>query len=462
MKTQILEAKSANEQPFLAAKCENVQPFLETKYENAQPFLAAKYENAQPFLETKCENTQPFLAAKCENAQPFWDTKCNYVQPFKRKLLTGLLAVIGAGMLCSGCGKKQEEETPPPEPPAVIEDTEPDEETLPDEETAADPEPEDTHEGQAKSLLTGEWIDEELAKQRPVSCMIGNTESALPQYGIGQAQVIYEAPVEGGLTRLMGIFQDYKNLEKLGSVRSSRLYYAYYSNGFDAIYLHYGQASYAQGFLESGQIDDLNGLEYAVDQAVIYRDTSKKAPHNAYATGKGLAAGIELKNYATEYEDGYEGCYRFAEDDAPVELSGSSVLDAGAVQPGYQANRPYFEYNPEDGLYYRYQYGSRQIDGNDSSQLAVKNIIMQNSSVRTLDSNGYLEVTTTGEGSGWYVTNGKAIDITWKCSDNFSPAHYYDSNGNEITLNQGNTWVCIIDNSHLDRVHFYADAAQMQ
>ena len=79
--------------------------------------------------------------------------------------------------------------------------------------------------------------------------------------------------------------------------------------GFDAIYLHYGQASYAQGFLQSGQIDDLNGLEYDVDKAVIYRDTSKKAPHNAYATGDGLLAGIQLKNYETKYAKDHERYY---------------------------------------------------------------------------------------------------------------------------------------------------------
>ncbi len=386
---------------------------------------------------------------------------CRHGQ-FRKKIMFGIAAAAGIGMLLGGCGKKEEEALPVPKPQTVVEeDTTPEEEeTVVEEETAV--EDKDLHEGEAISLLTGEWVDEKLAKQRPISCMIGNTDSALPQYGIGEAQVIYEAPVEGGLTRLMGIFQDYKALKKLGSVRSSRLYYAYYSMGFDAIYLHYGQASYAQGFLESGQIDDLNGLEYAVDQAVIYRDSAKKAPHNAYATGEGLAAGVELKKYEPEYEEGFNGHYQFAPDDHPTALSGSTCQDAAVVQPGYLINKPYFEYNSKDGLYYRYQYGSRHIDGNDSSQLAVKNILIQNSNVRTLDDKGYLEIATTGEGTGWYITDGKAIDLTWKRADNFSPTQYFDSDGNEIVLNQGKTWVCITDNSHLDRVHIYADAAQMQ
>ncbi|MDE7312497.1 MAG: DUF3048 domain-containing protein [Eubacterium sp.] len=382
---------------------------------------------------------------------------------WKKKLMLSMLTAASAGLLFGGCGKKEEEAPPLAEPQTVIEEEEAPEqtvaeETLPDEETVA----EDIHAGEARSYLTGEWIDKKLAKQRPVSCMIGNTDSALPQYGIGQAQVIFEAPVEGGLTRLMGIFENYKELEKLGSVRSSRLYYAYYSMGFDAIYLHYGQASYAQGFLESGQIDDLNGLEYEVDKAVIYRDTAKKAPHNAYATGKGLEAGIGLKQYETKYQKGFKGHFQFAPEEEPVVLNGKNCQDAVIVQPGYLINKPYFEYNPEDGLYYRYQYGARQIDGNDSSQLAVKNILIQNSSVRTLDDKGYLEIEVTGEGTGWYITGGKATQLTWKREEQFAPTTYFDSEGKEILLNPGKTWVCITDNSHLDRVHIYADAEQMQ
>lgn len=382
----------------------------------------------------------------------------------KKKIVTFLLAAMGGCLLYSGCGKK-EEEPKKPEPEVTADITTPDEdtkvETESDEETKAEPE-EDQHEGEAPSLLTGEWVDEELAGRRPVSCMIGNTESALPQYGIGSAEIIYEAPVEGGLTRLMGIFGDYEKLEKLGSVRSSRLYYAYESMAYDAIYLHYGQASYAEGFLKSGQIDDLNGLDYNVDKAVIYRDTSLKAPHNAYATGQGLAAGIELKQYRTTYEKDYKGTYQFAKDGKKVKLNGDSCEDAGVVQPGYQSNHPYFEYNPEDGLYYRYQYGSSQVDGNDGKQLSVKNVLLQSAPVHVLDDKGYLEVGTTGEGSGWYVTNGKAEPVTWKRADNFSPVHYYDGTGKEITLNQGKTWICVVDNSRLDQVHFYKDSTQMQ
>ena len=48
-------------------------------------------------------------------------------------------------------------------------------------------------EGMARSYLTGEWIDETIANQRPLAVMLGNTKIATPQYGITDADVIYEA-----------------------------------------------------------------------------------------------------------------------------------------------------------------------------------------------------------------------------------------------------------------------------
>ena len=72
----------------------------------------------------------------------------------------------------------------------------------------------ETHEGEVRSFYTGEWMDEKKAKNRPVAVMTENTHVTLPQYGIGNADIIYECPVEGGITRLMTIYQDYASLKK--------------------------------------------------------------------------------------------------------------------------------------------------------------------------------------------------------------------------------------------------------
>lgn len=349
-------------------------------------------------------------------------------------------------LFAAGC-KKQEE--PAAEEPLSVSETE----DPVVQGTIEEIEIVDTHEGQAKSLLSGTWIDEELAKKRPVAVMIGNTSDALPQYGIAQADVIYEAPVEGALTRLMPIYQDYSNLSAIGSVRSCREYYARYALEFDALYAHYGQASYAEGFLSQDYVNNLSGLDSSVESVMYYRDSSRKSPHNAFTSTDGILAGIDAKGYRTEYEEDYTGHYRFAEDDSPVVLEAGT--DATMIYPGYLVNKPWFEYNAEDGLYYRYQYGAKHIDGATGEQLAVTNIIMQISQWSVIDSEaGYLEITTIDTGRGWYFTGGKAIPVTWEKTDKFSPTRYYDENGDEIVLNQGKTWVCIIQDSYADNLTF--------
>lgn len=310
---------------------------------------------------------------------------------------------------------------------------------------------EDTHEGEARSLLTGEWVSEEEASMRPLAIMLGNTTGALPQYGIGQAGVVYESPVEGGLTRLMAVIQDYEEIDKIMSVRSCRHYFVHWALEYDAIYAHYGQAKYALDILGKDYVDNLNGLDGAVGNVMYERDSSRKAPHNAYTDGEKIQAGIEVKGYETTLADDQEAHFLFAEDTEEVSLADG--VDAAIVRPGYQVNEPWFAYDEADGLYYRFQYGAKQIDAIDNSQISCKNIILQISSVSVIDSDhGYLDVETVGSGTGYYVTCGKAIPITWSKESVTAPTRYYTEDGAELEMNQGKTWICIVDDTYEDKI----------
>lgn len=315
---------------------------------------------------------------------------------------------------------------------------------------------EDTHEGETRSYLTGEWIDEELAAKRPVAVMLGNTTAALPQYGISEAEIIYESPVEGGLVRLLAVIQDYENLEKLMSVRSCRHYFVHWALEYDAIYTHFGQAYLAYDILDQDYVDNINGLDGSIESIVFDRDSSRKAPHNAYTTGEQLAAGIEKKGYETTLDEDYDGHFQFNEDDEN-EIQLTDGTDAFVVRPGYPINKPWFEYDEEDGVYYRYQHGDAQIDAVDNSQLSCKNIILQVCDWSVMDKEaGYLNVDTTSDGKGYYVTNGKMVPITWSKDSVTEPTKYYYEDGTEITLNQGKTWICIIQDTYVEEVTFEA------
>jgi len=316
-----------------------------------------------------------------------------------------------------------------------------DETTVEDTTAETTTEPEETHEGEKRSYLTGLWTDEEKVNRRPVAIMLSNIKQAIPQTGISKAAVIYEAQVEGMITRLMGIFEDYDDLEKIGSVRSARTYFVFWSEQWDSIYAHYGQCDYANIYLD--QIDNLNGVKGS-GNGVYYRTEDRKAPHNAYASAEGLAYGIERMEYRTEHEADYDrGVFLFAEEPGSVKLE--SGTPATYVYPGYRTHKAYFEYDEATGKYLRYQYDDEQVDDMNNEQLAVDNIVIQYCSYeRYFQTTPYLNIDIWSEGTGYYITQGKAIPITWKGGLEYEPTSYYDADGNEIVLNPGKTWVCTV------------------
>lgn len=357
----------------------------------------------------------------------------------KKVIATLCMVTLTVGLL-AGCGKKEDKQ--PNDTEVMVTEEETDEES---------------REGMARSYLTGEWIDEDLADRKPVAIMIGNTNDALPQYGVSRADVVYEVPAEGGITRLMPIFQDYSDIDKIGSVRSCRHYYAYYAMEFEAVYLHCGQASYAEELLGSGKIEDLNALDGAVYNKTYYKDSARKAPHNTFTSTEGIDAGIALKEFDPMLPEDYEGHYLFNKDDKK-EINLDRGEDAIVVQPGYYINNPWFVYDEETGLYNRFQYKREHMDELTDTQLAFKNIILQYTDSKMIDEKyGYMDFTTVGKGAGKYITNGRVIDITWSRDSEEDVTRYYDMQGREIVMNQGKTMVCVLSNGTEDRLGIYAN-----
>ena len=106
---------------------------------------------------------------------------------------------VGMMLAITACGGKKAESTET----AVVVETQTETETQTAQEselTLAD--------GQMFSYLTGESVDKKIGLQIPYAIMINNIKEGLPQSGVSQAEMIYEAQVEGGITRLMALFQD--------------------------------------------------------------------------------------------------------------------------------------------------------------------------------------------------------------------------------------------------------------
>ncbi len=171
----------------------------------------------------------------------------------------------------------------------------------------------------------------------------------------------------------------------------------------------------------------------------------------------------QLKNYGytSSLPENYTPHYQFATEETQNMLENGE--DAAVVKMYYVDAKPWFLYNKKDGLYYRYEFGDKQVDGATGKQLAVKNIILQNCTSSLKDSkNGTLDINYQSGGTGKYITNGKAIDITWTRASASSKTQYYDENGKEIILNPGKTWVEIVENSRASQNVIYHTAEEFQ
>lgn len=393
----------------------------------------------------------------------------------KIKLLTAVLLTSCALAGCGGPGEQPGGTTPSSDPLALpidgsttpVESQEPDNagETGEPEGSAASTTTIGTRtvvDGRMQSYLTGEWKDEAVARRRSMAVMIPNNKPALPQYGISQASIIYEAPVEGRVTRLMAFFEDYDNLDHIGPLRSSRDYFVFEAMGLDAIYCNWGLAiPYVEDLLASDQVDNIsttvagihNGSDEAFDR--LERPGYSKE-FRGYMFIDGYNKAVERHGYAKEYDAGYQGAFLFANDGHRAEYSDKA--DAVKIYPGgnnsnssgYGNGRPWFEYNAEDGLYYRYQYDGKQIDEMNNEQVTVSNVVFKVCDGLVRDSNDYLFFTTYGKNEAYVFTNGKVIKGTWSRDNVDEPTRYFDESGNEIVLNQGKTWVCNIWSDYKD------------
>lgn len=353
----------------------------------------------------------------------------------KRNLL--LLLTITACFLiaCKKKGPAEDENQITPTPTVTVTPT-------PTEEP-------ENHDNEVKSKLTGLWIPKEYGDRRPYALMFNNLQLASPQSGISEASVLYEAIVEGGITRLMGIFEEQNlNEERIGSVRSARHYFVNFADAFDAIYLHFGETTYAKKKMKKLGINDLDGLT-GIGDTVYYRDKSIKAPHNAFTSKEKILKGVEIKGYEKNYQDGYKGNFQFFEKD--TDLSGGMNAEKVTI-PFSNYNSPYFTYDSKEKVYNRFQFGKEHTDYNTGKQLTFKNILVQFVKEWDIDKNDYQTMDIeNSSGKGFYITNGKSVEISWTMNEANRSLEYFDASGKKLTINPGKTYIAVFPNDRTSK-----------
>lgn len=362
-----------------------------------------------------------------------------------------LLVAIASTFLLFGCGKENDA---PEEPVISNADETQTEESSTEEESVAEVEEElPPAEGMVRSEMTNEWITEEQAAARPVAVMMPTDKAAQPQYGIGQADVLYECMEEGSISRQMAVIDDWQTLEKIGNVRSCRDYYLYMACEWDPVLIHFGGVYYMRERIKQGDIQNISGTysdgtkeTSAPGSGAFFRTKDKASPHNAYVSAESVQKAMDSLGYPAEHRDQYYQPEHFVFAAQTNTLDAADAITANVVDLSdcYPVSKSYLEYNEADGLYYKSLHGEAQIDAATGQQLTFANVIIQSAYWEKRDEKYLAFQMHDTTRTGYFVTQGKAIPIRWEKTTDYGPTKYYDMQGNEIQLNTGKTYIAIV------------------
>lgn len=287
-----------------------------------------------------------------------------------------------------------------------------------------------------KNPLTGvSELTEDKADDRPVAIMINNISTAQPvQTGLNKADIIYETEVEGGITRLMAVYQNVSEVGRIGTIRSARYPYVDLALGHNAIYLHHGQDNkYCGPHLKD--IDDINISEGNYGFRI---KNGLATEHTLYTEGGKLWDGLVKDKVKTERGSSVMWA-NFTDDETPIALENT----ASSVSVPFSASyKTVFKYDSATGKYTRYFGNTLRKDYNTGNTTQVKNVFVLLTTIKNY-SDGYHRQVLLESGEGYYCTNGTYTPIKWSKGAAKNGFKFTKSDGTELLVSAGSSWVCI-------------------
>lgn len=311
-----------------------------------------------------------------------------------------------------------------------------------------------TSEKAAFNPLTGENnMAMDRVGKRPIAVSVNNIGQSWPQYGISFADYIIEIETEGGITRMMCIFSDTREIEKIGSVRSLRDQFIEAMFPLDPIVVHIGTSVFADKVIAQYNFMTLDGGNYG---STIWTDRARLAnyasEHTKFTGGSAIEKGIASAHIMT---DSYSNiaAFNFIGVDEPkvVPTTGTASSIKYSFSSGYDGD---FRYNSELGKYQKWQRGLAHVDATNGKQLEFDNLFLLFADISPYpgQDKGLVDVKYEKGGEGYYFSQGKYEKITWKKDDYPSNFVFTKADGTELDVNVGRTHLAVVDNDLMSRL----------
>ena len=265
--------------------------------------------------------------------------------------------------------------------------------------------------------------------ERPaLAVKIDNVTRAHPQSGVNVADVVYEEIVEGGVTRLVAVFQS-TSADMVGPVRSARTSDPPLLAAFDhPLFAYSGANRGTRTVLAESTITDV-GYDALTDE--YWRDRSRRPPHNLYTSTDALWAHHSGRTAVPPAPF----IHRYPEQ--PLHPSAESAtgvsIDFGLTEVDYDWN----------GTGWARTHGGNPHVDDEGVRVAPANVVVQFVAYgwSKADSRSP-EARTTGTGMAWVFTDGHVVVGEWNRPDESLPATF-SADGETIRLSPGNTWVAL-------------------
>ncbi len=285
------------------------------------------------------------------------------------------------------------------------------------------------------SPLTGDKVPDQGFTTMPVTAiMIENSPSARPQSGIKEAGVVFEAIAEGGITRYLTLHQQDKP-QMIGPVRSVRPYFVDWLTPYNASVVHVGGSAAALAQVRNGTYRDLDQF---FNPAYFWRATDRYAPHNVYTSFAKLDALNGAKGYTSSQ---FVGMMR-------TDPHPSAKPDASQIAINFSSSlyNTSYTYDPATNHYNRFLAGAPHLD-REEGQITPSVVIAMKVDENTIMQDGYREaIATLGTGQAIIFQNGTAQTVTWHKEKPSTQLTFTDTNGNEVALVRGQTWIAAVPN----------------
>ena len=340
--------------------------------------------------------------------------------------------------------------------------SQPDPDTVPDPEPVPQPEPDPEPDPGpmpwdlfALNKLTGEYdIDKEFAGTRPVAIMVNNIDHCLPQRGIADCDMLWECEVEGGITRTMAFYADYREIEEAGPVRSLRNQYLDIARSYDAMIIHVGSSYFAEQAINSYGYRTLD----AMGCNIVEQDKSRVGKYDSEHTWFTSPALIDKAIGQTKIrtnDESPETVFHF------VDYGDEAILDDGiatsaewAFSDSYDSK---IQYSRNSQAYMFWQHGNLRYDELTGDPIYFPNVFIIIASRPGYYGAGVPKYDFSAGGTGYYLCGGKYEKFTWTKDSAQSKIVLKNLDGTELEVNPGRSYVAVVNTLHADTIKLISD-----